>query len=163
MRAFEEIYRASNSFVYNTALRITRSTTDAEEVTQDVFMKIHRNLKDFRFRAKFSTWLYRITVNTAINRYHSMERIGAGRVSIDDAEDKIASDSRTEEGAIRAESAQSAEKMLGTLPAEQRACLILREIEALSYQDIATALGIPVNTVRTRLKRGREALIARFS
>ena len=68
MEAFEEIYGSSSDFVYNVAFRITNSREDAEEITQDVFLKIHRNLKNFQFRSSFKTWVYRITVNTVIGR-----------------------------------------------------------------------------------------------
>ena len=67
MAAFEQIYRDTSGFVYRSALRILNNSADAEDVTQDIFMKIHDNLKNFQFRANFKTWVYRITVNTAIN------------------------------------------------------------------------------------------------
>lgn len=69
MPAFEQVYKSAGNYVYNLALRITRNSADAEEVTQDVFMKIFHHLKNFQFRSTFKTWVYRIAVNTAINRY----------------------------------------------------------------------------------------------
>jgi len=65
--AFEEIYRAASGYVYTIALRITDNREDAQEVAQDVFMNVYRKLRDFRFGASLKTWLYRITVNAAIN------------------------------------------------------------------------------------------------
>jgi RNA polymerase sigma-70 factor (ECF subfamily) len=64
---FEALYKAAAGFVYTVALRVTANEQDAQEVTQDVFLKIHKKLKDFRFRSSFKTWVYRITVNTALN------------------------------------------------------------------------------------------------
>ena len=58
IKAFEHIYRVTSGFVYSVAFRITQNTQEAEEVTQDVFLKIHKNLKNFRFRASFKTWIY---------------------------------------------------------------------------------------------------------
>lgn len=69
IRAFEEVYRMTSAFVYNVALHITRKQQDAEGVTQDVFIRVYRNLKNFHFRSAFSIWLYRIVVNTALNKY----------------------------------------------------------------------------------------------
>src|SRR5271168_5419927 len=67
MQAFEHVYKASSSFVYNVALRVVNNREDALEVAQEVFMIIHNKLKDFRFESSFKTWVYRITTNTAIN------------------------------------------------------------------------------------------------
>src|SRR5277367_7042492 len=67
MRAFEEVYKKSNSFVYNVAYRVVNNREDALEVSQEVFMIIHHKLKEFRFESSFKTWAYRITANYAIN------------------------------------------------------------------------------------------------
>src|SRR5476651_1906364 len=67
MRAFEDVYKASNSFVYNVAYRVVNNREDALEVAQEVFMIIHDKLKTFRFESSFKTWVYRITANYAIN------------------------------------------------------------------------------------------------
>src|SRR5476651_1892025 len=67
MRAFEDVYKASNSFVYNVAFRVVNNREDALEVAQEVFMIIYHKLKGFRFESSFKTWVYRITANHAIN------------------------------------------------------------------------------------------------
>src|SRR6202012_2453064 len=67
MQAFEQVYKASSSFVYNVALRVVENREDALEVSQEVFLNIHHNLKRFRFESSFKTWVYRITANCAIN------------------------------------------------------------------------------------------------
>jgi RNA polymerase sigma-70 factor, ECF subfamily len=158
MDAFEEIYKATSSFVYNVALRVTHNNANAEEVTQDVFMKIYRNLKGFGFRSTFKTWVYRITVNTAINHYRKFSKEESSRVDYDNV---IASlpDNRPEEIG-RSDSQIQLNTLLDRLSPDHKTCLILREIEGLSYEEIAGALSIPVNTVRTRLKRARQALLA---
>ncbi|MFH1857876.1 MAG: RNA polymerase sigma factor [Candidatus Omnitrophota bacterium] len=160
IEAFEEIYKAASGFVYSTALRITKSTSDAEEITQDVFLKVYRNLKSFGFRSSFKTWLYRVTVNTALNTYKKISQELSRRVD-DDIERK---EDPSSEGAREAVEQKDAEKKLASLlevlSPEQRACILLREIEGLSYWEIAGALGININTVRSRLKRARETLLA---
>jgi RNA polymerase sigma-70 factor, ECF subfamily len=157
--AFEEIYRQASGFVYNVALKITRNNADAEEVTQDVFMKIYRNLKAFRFQSAFKTWLYRIAVNTAINRYRQSSRQSKGRQDFEGIIDTLPGGSSPSAEAIHSDDKALLDRLLENLNPEYKACLLLREIEGLSYQEIAAALQIPVNTVRSRLKLGRTALL----
>ena len=160
MKAFEEIYKAISGFVYSIALRITNNGSDAEEVTQDVFLKIHQNLKNFRFRASFRTWLYRISANTAISVYRRRAAENRRRGDYDIAlKTKAAVD--TAGGNIDREYNNSlVTRLLGILSPEQRACIVLREMENLSYKEIAGVLKININTVRSRLKRARENIIA---
>ena len=159
MDAFEQMYRATSSFVYNVALRITRNSANAEEVTQDVFMKIYRNLKDFQFRSTFKTWVYRITVNTAINHYRRSNKEEKGRVDYDNIIESLPDNRPVREGISQSDNQARLNALLDKLSPEHKTCLILREIEGLSYQEIAGALKIPVNTVRSRLKRARQALL----
>ncbi|MBN1526585.1 MAG: RNA polymerase sigma factor [Candidatus Omnitrophica bacterium] len=160
MGAFEEIYKATSGFVYNVALRITNDRSDADEATQDTFVKVHRNLKGFGFRSSFKTWVYRIAANTALNHIRRVAKHVSGRATYDPAvHDRPAAPDVT--GAIdRQDARHLLEAMLGTLDPDQRACLVLREIQGLDYQAIADTLKININTVRSRLKRAREKLLA---
>lgn len=157
--AFEEVYKAASSFVYNVALKITRNSTEAEEITQDVFMKIYHKLKDFDFRSTFKTWLHRITVNTAINQYNKSHREVKDRVDYDGIVESLTGNSATDKNALQIENEQRLNILLGALTPEHKACIILREIEGLSYEEISAVSKIPVNTVRSRLKRARETLL----
>ena len=74
MEAFEKIYRHASDYIYNITYRITNNAQDAQEATQDTFLKIYDNLADFRFRSTFKTWAYRIAVNTALNTYKKRAR-----------------------------------------------------------------------------------------
>ena len=157
--AFEQIYRVTSGFVYNVAFRVTRNSADAEEVTQDVFLKIYHNLKDFQFRSAFNTWVYRITVNTAINRYRKSAREVKDRVVDEVVIESLPGDSSAAQGAIQNDNKARLGALLEKLNPEHRACLVLREIEGLNYREIAASLKIPLNTVRSRLKRARQALL----
>jgi RNA polymerase sigma-70 factor, ECF subfamily len=159
MDAFEEIYKVTSSFVYNVALRITPNSANAEEVVQDVFMKIYRNLNDFKFRSTFKTWVYRITVNTAINHYRKSNKEEKDRVDYDNIIESLPDKRLATEGISQSENEARLNALLDMLSPEHKTCLILREIEGLSYQEIADTLTIPVNTVRSRLKRARQALL----
>ncbi len=163
IQAFEEIYKSASSFVYNVALRTARNREDAQEITQEVFLKVFKSLQDFRFQSSFKTWVYRITVNTTLNvlkkaaydrrrqfEYHeniSSELLGqaeAAETSLEQRDQKVQVD-----------------KMLEALTPEYRICIVLREIQGLSYEEIAQTLKTNINTVRSRLKRAREMLLKR--
>jgi RNA polymerase sigma-70 factor (ECF subfamily) len=159
MGAFEQVYRAFSNFVYNVAFRINQNSADAEEVTQDVFMKVYHNLKSFQFHSTFKTWLYRVTVNTAINYYRKSKKERKDRVDYDSVVDSLAAERSTVEEVIQSDNETRLQALLKILNPKYKACLVLREIEGLSYQEIAATLKIPINTVRSRLKRARQALL----
>ena len=158
--SFENIYKETSGFIYNVAFRIVNNKQDAEEVVQDVFLNIYHNLKNFRFQSSFRTWVYRITVNCAINHVKKMAReknrikeYGTNLVQTGE----ISQSPETEKSNDGQEEMISS--LLGILDADQRACIVLRNIEGLSYREISETLKININTVRTRLKRAREKLL----
>lgn len=161
IKAFEEIYKATSGFVYNIALRITNNPSDADEVTQDAFVKVYRNLGDFGFRSAFRTWVYRIAANTALNHCKWRLRRERGSVAYDPALHDVAAPDRLSAEADKEEAERRVDSLLRILDPDQRACIVLREIEGLDYRAIADVLKINVNTVRSRLSRAREKLIAR--
>lgn len=158
MRAFEDVYKASNSFVYNVALRVVNNREDALEVAQEVFMIIYHKLKDFRFESSFKTWVYRITANTAINHAKKFSR--SKSVPFEEAWGEGAVQHEAQELMEQEHQGQMVEKLLAELNPDQRACVVLRDIQGLSYEEIAQALNININTVRSRLKRSREKLLS---
>ena len=161
MEAFEYIYRTTSGFVYSVALRVIHNNADAQEVTQDVFFKIHKNLRNFGFRASFKTWVYRITTNTAINRYRQRAKEAARRGDYDTAIKTKGVEGEAAKSIEQEDNQSRVMSLLAVLNADQRACLVLREIEGLSYEEIAKVLKININTVRSRLKRARFALLNR--
>lgn len=162
MEAFEDIYRRTSGYVYTVALRVTGNVPDAEEATQDVFLSVHRNLRKFRFASSFKTWIYRITMNRAINIYRKRKRTEGGRVRFDEGNELDALATVKEETFDKEDNAARVNAMLEGLPEGQKACLVLKDIEGFSYQEIADTLRIKINTVRTRIKRAREKLISRY-
>lgn len=158
MRAFEEVYKASSGFVYNVAFRVVNNREDALEVAQEVFMTIHHKLKDFRFESSFKTWVYRITANQAINFAKKNSRAKTVPFEESFGEGAVLSDAQTQMD--QEHQSQLVEKLLGELNPDQRACVVLRDIQGLSYEEIAQALNININTVRSRLKRSREKLLS---
>lgn len=158
IQSFELLYKASCGFVYNVAYRVVNNREDAFEVAQEVFMIIHHKLKTFRFESSFKTWVYRITANTAINYAKKMSRTKT--VPYEEAIGEDAVDSEVLTQMDQEHQNQLVENLLAQLNPDQRACVVMREIQGLSYEEIAQALNININTVRSRLKRSREKLLS---
>ena len=155
--AFEEIYRKSVDLVYGVSFRMTRNSEDAQEITQDVFLKVYKNLSSFEHRSSLRTWIYRITINATLtfrkkacsHKEISLDEIGVEKFSSSD-----------KKFSTKAETEEVVDRMLSALNPDQKACMILRNLEGLSYEEIAQTLKININTVRTRLKRAREKLLS---
>ncbi len=158
MKAFEDVYKASSSFVYNVAFRVVNNREDALEVAQEVFMIIYNKLKEFRFESSFKTWTYRITANTAINFAKKSSRTKTVPFEEDFGEGAVLNEAQTRMD--QEHQGKLVEKLLGELNPDQRVCVVLRDIQGLSYEEIAQSLNININTVRSRLKRSREKLMS---
>ena len=160
--AFSRLYGEHFDKVYRYVYFRVSVRSEAEDITQEVFLKVYRSLKDFQFRSTFKTWLYRVTVNTALNVYKRVSRQMKGREDFDTVIATYPSDSNSANEIINSEQQQENElrvkSLLECLSPEQRACIVLREIQGLSYQEMAETLKDNINTVRTRLKRARQAL-----
>ena len=157
-QAIEDVYKASSSFVYNVALRVVNNREDALEVAQEVFMVIYHKLKDFRFESSFKTWVYRVTANYAINFAKKLSRVKTVPFEEDFGEGAVVNEAPAQMDQDHHK--QLVENLLGQLNPDQRACVVLRDIQGLSYEEIAQALNININTVRSRLKRSREKLLS---
>jgi RNA polymerase sigma-70 factor (ECF subfamily) len=158
IQAFEQVYKASSSFVYNVAYRVVNNREDALEVAQEVFLIIHDKLRGFRFESSFKTWVYRITANYAINFAKKNSRAKTVPFEESFGEGAVLSDARTQMD--QEYQNQLVENLLAQLKPDQRACVVLRDIQGLSYEQIAQSLNININTVRSRLKRSREKLLS---
>jgi RNA polymerase sigma-70 factor, ECF subfamily len=163
--AFGEIYSAASGFVYNVALRVIGNAEDAQEAVQETFIKILRYLRNFHFQSSFKTWVYRITVNTALDMRRKTAGERSRRVEIgEDMDIEQLHPASVKENPIdrnldaRA-SREIVNRMLESLNNDQRVCVVLRDMQGLSYEEIAKTLKINKNTVRSRLKRAREILL----
>jgi RNA polymerase sigma-70 factor, ECF subfamily len=157
MAAFEAIYRYYAGMVYRVALKMVMRSQDAEEVVQLVFLAVHRGLAGFGGDAALRTWIYRITINCSLNvlKKRKTFREVAWEEGFDPEDPR--QDARA---AVENEALQSkATALLAELNPDQKACLLLRAQEGLSYDEIARTLNININTVRTRIKRAREVLL----
>lgn len=156
LEAFEKIYRLNVDFVYRVSLGLLGNKIDAEDITQEVFIKIYKNLKNFKFRSSLKTWIYRITLNTAISAYRRLKK---NKIVNYDDKLKVVDIKENSADFGEIESKDILNSLLGKLDYKYRICLILRELEGLSYKEIAEALNININTVRTHLMRARKELL----
>jgi RNA polymerase sigma-70 factor (ECF subfamily) len=141
--------------LYGVALRMMGSPTEAEEVAQDAFLRAHRALADFRGESRLSTWLYAITSRLCLNRLASGESRMA-RHRADTIEALPAREGDEPGGDLeRREREAALHRAIAELPDERRMVVVLRDLEGLSYDEIAGALGIELGTVRSRLHRAR--------
>ena len=160
LKAFEMVYQSASGFVYNVAYRVVGNKEDAQEVTQEVFLTVYNKLKDFRFESSFKTWVYRITVNHAINMAKKVSKTRDKTTLYDEQMDLPISAVDVEVAIEKEHNDKVINDLLNELNPDQRSCVILRNIEGLSYEEIAESLNININTVRSRLKRAREKLLS---
>ena len=162
--AFETLVLEYEKNVYNIALRMTGNSEDAADMTQEAFIKAYNSLQAFRGDSKFSVWLYRIVSNVCLDFLRSKNRRPTVSLSVedDDGEDTqldVADESQSPELLLdRKLTRESVRRGLDSLPPDYRQILLLREIQGLSYDEIAQALGLEVGTVKSRIFRARKRL-----
>lgn len=158
--AFGEIYECHSPGVYNLVYRMLGNREDAEDVKQEVFIRVHRALGSFKGDARFSTWLYRIAANVCLDhirrRKPTVSSEGLKEESQWEAPDGGASGDpqRQLDSKLTQEAVQAA---LQIMPPHYRILMVLRHIEGLSYEEISQVLGCPVTSLNVRLHRAREA------
>ena len=150
--AFAALFDLCRDRVYSVALHMSGDAASAADITQDVFMKLLTRLPQFSGRAAFSTWLYRIVVNTAIDHQRSRRHVAPLPDTLPDRRRGV------DEEYARGERRRRIGLALQALPAKLRAPLVLRHVEGLAYDEIATALGISTGTVASRLSRAHARL-----
>jgi RNA polymerase sigma-70 factor, ECF subfamily len=154
--AFEALVQAAQHRIYSVALRMLRNRAEAEDVAQEVFLRVHRSIAEFRGEAKLSTWLYGIVARLCLNRLARADR--RTRAAADELAG-IADPGIDPMGSVvSAELARALEAAIGELPEERRIVVVLRDVQGLAYEEIAAALGIELGTVRSRLHRARMEL-----
>lgn len=164
--AFESLMRQHNTRLYRVARAILRDEAEAEDAVQDAYLQAYRKFHEFRGEAQVSTWLTRIVVNEALMRLRRHRRAtvvplhgafdpsgGASEVDVEDPKVESPSDST-----LRAEVRRILERRIDELPLTFRAVFVMRDVQDMSVQETAEALGIPEATVRTRLFRARGLL-----
>lgn len=168
-RAFEMLVAKYQRKLGRLLSRFIRDPAEVEDVAQEAFIKAYRALPSFRGDSAFYTWLYRIGINTAKNYLVAMGRRAPTTTEFDTEEaesfedgDQLRDVNTPEAELMTKEIASTVNETMQALPEELRTAITLREIEGLSYEDIATIMNCPIGTVRSRIFRARETIAERL-
>lgn len=169
--AFGEIVETYKSLVFNAVCRVLsaagRATDSAEELAEDTFVKAWRNIKAFRGDCAFSTWIYRIAVNTARDSLRSERRHPTVSITVEDDDEGetkewdlpvTSGDGVPEDALERKETIIAVRRAIEALPDEMRKIIVMRDLNDMSYADIAEVLGLELGTVKSRINRARAQL-----
>lgn len=154
--AFSELVRRHQGAVYRVALRMLGSEADAEDAAQETFVRAWRSIGRFRGESSVATWLYRIVTNRCLSR------LAAARDTVEYEDTRVA-DERGDPAVVVERRAQmdAVTRAVAALPADQRAALVLRDFEGLSYDEVAEVLDIGLGAVKSRIHRARADVLKR--
>ncbi len=161
VEAFTKLVEAHSGLVYRVSLRMLGSD-DAQDASQEVWIRVWRNIRGFRGESAFSTWLYRITMNTCLSMRQRESRRQDREYSGDEMPylpEPTGGDADPETSVLSAERREEIEAALRHVRAEHRAALVLRHMEGLSYAEIAEVLEVPNGTAKGWVSRGRAAML----
>jgi RNA polymerase sigma-70 factor (ECF subfamily) len=168
--AFARLVRLHEGMVFNLSARLLGDPEEARDVAQEVFLQVYRMLGRFEGRSRLKTWIYRIAVNQCHNRRRFWIRrrrdretaLDEGLLVTEATGSREASPANPYGETLRRERARRVQAALLELSFEQRSVLVLREVEGLTCEEVAQALGVPEGTVKSRLSRAREAMRLRL-
>lgn len=163
--AFSEILKRYYSKILNYVYRYTNNRETSEDLTQEIFMRVHRSVKNYRPEAKFSTWLYKIATNLCLTEVSTRSRKHAS--SLDEIQEKVGSleDIKSVDQAdvrYRSEIKEIIFEAMNTLSENERSAIMLCKYEQLSYEEVAQTLDCTVGAVKTYVYRGRMKLIEKL-
>lgn len=158
--AFDELYEIHVERVYALCLRMTADGRLAEELTQDVFVKAWRRIGTFEGAAAFSTWLYRITVNTVLDARRRRERQPAQLSAL--PEEALSGEGSDPAAQMDPAARLALERAIAALPERARMAIVLHAIEGYRYEEVADLMGVEIGTVKSHIHRARALLLKRL-
>ena len=160
MRAFELLMEKHESKMYAVALRMCANREDAQDCLQDAMLRIYKALPSFKGQSSFSTWAYRITMNTCLDelRRKKVRQAASLDQMLEVGWSPVDEENSTERHVDNQELKRNLSKAIQTLPEEMRAAVVLRDVQGFSSDEIASMLSTNVGTVKSRISRGREKL-----
>ncbi|MEM7200778.1 MAG: RNA polymerase sigma factor [Planctomycetota bacterium] len=160
-RVLASLHRVFGDRVFRICLGVLGQHADAEDAAQEVLLRILEGAGSFAGRSRFSTWVFRLTVNHCLNR-RKQRRLGLTKLPEEDSDEPISSARSPLQEAAAAEERVELHAALARLRPRHRVALVLRELEGLSYREMAEVLQVPVGTVMSRLARARQELLRRL-
>ena len=164
-RAMDDLLRRHYDRVYAVCRRVTGHDADAADAAQNALIAIVRSLSSFDGRASFGTWAYRIATNASLDELRRRRRRPVVSLTVEDDGTTLeapVADPRSDAPIQRVVDRDALTSALATLPDDYRIPVVMRDVAALDYDEIATSLGIPLGTVKSRIARGRAALAAAY-
>lgn len=159
---YKYVYDQYSRMVYSVCFRMAGNNEDAEDVTQDVFIKVFNSINSFREDSKLSTWIYQITVNTCLNKSRRKKAINFLSLNFwedEKGEKEMAADNLTPSDKIEKSEIQNiVQDVINTLPAKQKTAIVLSRYEELPYKEIAKIMGVSLSSVESLLFRAKENL-----
>ncbi len=157
-RMFAELVRRHEDPLYGMALRFTGNGHDAEDITQEAFLKAYRGLAGFKGTAKFTTWLYRIAYNLCVDWLRRHRRPDRREAPIEDAGETPDGRADVERDFLAAEERERVRRAVDSLDEKYKSVVVMLYYQKLSYDEIAAVLDVPLKTVETRLYRARRIM-----
>jgi RNA polymerase sigma-70 factor (ECF subfamily) len=161
--AMGQLIAEQQTYVYSIALSLLRRPEDAADLTQDAFVRLFQAIGTYRFETKFTTWLYRLVTNLGLDLLRRRGR--AKEAALDEAQLELPDADPLVDPALLADRAETASRVraaLNELPTAYRLVLTLYYFQELKYEEIASVLGLPLNTVKAHIRRGKLALAQRL-
>mgnify|MGYP001290367584 CR=1 FL=1 len=162
LEAFEQLILQYEKRIYNFCYRMTNNQEDAEDLAQEIFIKVYKNLNSFKGNSKFSTWIYRIAYNTCVDKYRKKKVTTVSLTLNNDEEEKEidlpSNDPLPEERVVSREEYDVVCECISALKPEYKTVVVLRDIQNYTYDEIAEILNVPLGTVKSHISRGRAAL-----
>lgn len=153
IEAFEQIFRVYRNPVFRLAYRFTGNRDDAEDLTQEIFLKVFENIGSFRYESSFATWLYRIAVNTCMNFQRDKKPAESLGVT-DDLGSSVSPEAICERGELQ----RKIEAEIASLPSPLKIAFLLVVVEGMTYREASEILGLSVDALRMRVSRARQIL-----
>ncbi|MDH3522688.1 MAG: sigma-70 family RNA polymerase sigma factor [Acidobacteriota bacterium] len=158
--AFDEVYARFSGLVFQIARRMSGDDALAEDLSQEIFLRIFRHLRGYQGRSSLKTWVYRVAINCCRSRLARRSRRERAFVAVEEGRlERVPSAAEGPQGRLRRrEAAETVGRALNRLPLAFREAVVLRDVCGLSYEEIATVAGVRLGTVRSRIARGRDRL-----
>lgn len=154
-QAYAHFINKYKNQLYATILRMTKNPQDAQDLVQDAFIKVYRNLDKYDANGSFSSWLYRVAINHCMDEFRK-KRYSTVQVEID--EERVVNSEHPELVFLKKEKSRQLERLIATLPEDERLIILLRYVNEISYEEIGEVMDVPLSTVRNKLHRAKKKM-----
>jgi len=153
--AWEMLVRKYSKRIFNLAYQFSGIYEEAEDMTQEIFLKLFKSLRQYNFKANFEAWFIKLAKNHCIDHYRKSKCEKLKRINFNDLERLLSNNSNPEDDLLRKEKLKIVFNGLKNLSPEIRMVIILRDIQGMSYEEIAQIMELPLGTIKSRINRGR--------